>query len=181
MFCIAATLVIHPRQCVCSHIHTQLPPSWDMSAAVLPVSGVSHVQESCLSVTCLLGRAWCYHMTLYLYMAVDYEAPRGDRLAMHRTHDMCEMLQSESIALRQTLQHALENSPACRARSSSRGHIQAAKGTRSALKHMSFLAERAIASDSANHRRCCSPMLNRYAGLQEDTAQCCIMSMHPGQ
>ena len=119
---------------------------------------------------------WSGHMTLYLYMAVDCEVPPDDRLAMHCTHDMCQRLPSENIGLRQTLQHALEDSPACRARSSSRGHNQAAKGTRSALKHMSFLAEHAIASNSANHRRCCSPMLNRYAGLQEDTSQCCIMS-----
>ena len=115
---------------------------------------------------------WSGHMTLYSYMAVDCEVPPGDRLAMHRTHDMCQMLQSETIALRQTLQHALEHSPACRARSSSRGLNQAAKGTRSALKlHTSFLAE--LASNSVNRRRCCSPTLNRDAGLQEDTAQYC--------
>ena len=97
----------------------------------------------------------------------------------HQAMDECQRLQSENIALRQMLQNALENSPACRARSSSRGRNQLARGATSAqsvLKpHMSFLAERDITS--ANHRRSCSPTLSRCADLQKDTAQLCTFAI----
>ena len=97
----------------------------------------------------------------------------------HQAMDECQRLQSENIALRHMLQNALENSPACRARSNSRGRNQAARGTmseQSVLKpHMSFLAERS--GESANHRRSRSSMLNRCACLQEYNAQCCTIAI----
>ena len=85
----------------------------------------------------------------------------------HQAMDECQRLQSENVALRQMLQHALEHGPRGSPRSSSRGHNHTSRGTdcvMSVLKpHMSFVAEHESAHGT--HGQSCSPNLSRYCQL----------------
>ncbi|DBB01389.1 TPA: hypothetical protein ACH3X1_000057 [Trebouxia sp. C0004] len=97
----------------------------------------------------------------------------------HQAMDECQRLQSENIALRQMLQHALDPGPMPRTRSRSRGRNQAPQGREHASSvvkpGLSFVAEQGTSAICVPPRAC-SPLSSfirtggGYAPLEYDTA-----------